>query len=29
MEYLGAADYVKFNRMAVANSQMVENNPRS
>jgi len=29
MDYLGAADYVKFNRMAVANSRMVENNPRS
>ena len=29
MKYLGAADYVKFNRMAVANSRMVENNPRS
>lgn len=26
MEYLGAADYVKFNRMAVANTQMVQNN---
>lgn len=23
MQYLGAADYVKFNRMAVKNSQMV------
>lgn len=29
MQYLGAADYVKFNRMAVANTQMVENNPNS
>ncbi len=29
MNYLRAADYVKFNRMAVANSRMVENNPRA
>ncbi|MCE2617370.1 SusC/RagA family TonB-linked outer membrane protein [Phocaeicola oris] len=29
MQYLGAADYVKFNRMGVANSQMVEDNPNS
>lgn len=27
MKYLGAADYVKFNRMAVRNSQMVRNQP--
>lgn len=27
MEYLNAADYVKFNRMAVRNTQMVQNNP--
>ncbi|CEN46389.1 SusC/RagA family TonB-linked outer membrane protein [Capnocytophaga canis] len=26
MEYLNAADYVKFNRMAVRNTQMVQNN---
>ncbi len=26
MEYLGAKDYVKFNRMAVRNTQMVQNN---
>ncbi|MDD4632028.1 MAG: SusC/RagA family TonB-linked outer membrane protein [Proteiniphilum sp.] len=29
MKYLGAADYVRFNRMAVMNSRMVENNPNS
>lgn len=29
MKYLNAADYVKFNRLAVANTQMVENNPKS
>lgn len=27
MEYLNAADYVKFNRMAVRNTQMVQANP--
>lgn len=27
MQYLGAEDYVKFNRMAVANTQMVRNDP--
>ena len=29
MEYLGAADYVKFNRMGVMNTQMVQNNPNA
>ena len=29
MEYLGAADYVKFNRMGVVNTQMVQNNPNA
>ncbi len=29
MTYLGAADYVKFNRMAVKNTQMVQNDPNA
>ena len=29
MQYLNAADYVKYNRLAIMNSRMVENNPNS
>lgn len=29
MEYLNAADYVRFNRMAVKNTQMVQNDPNA